>query len=163
MAERAAQPREPPKRAYADVLRQAAESTNGALTSTTYTTARGMNPSWPNCDTIARAFGSWAAALEAAGLGDRRSGRSRSAAERVPRDFTDAELAERAAARQRVLSVVGELTTPIAGRRPTVHQYLAHRAATDLTLPSLNRLYNLFPDGWHSVLKQAAMPSLRSR
>ena len=51
-----------------------------------------------------------------------------------------------------------------AGRESslTVHQHLEYRAANDPALPSLSRLYDLFPGGWHSVLKQAAMPSLRS-
>jgi hypothetical protein len=31
----------------------------------------------------------------------------------------------------------------------------AHRTANDPSLPSLGRLYRLFPAGWRSVLKQA--------
>jgi hypothetical protein len=64
--------------AYAEVLRTfAAEVPDGMLTATTYAQARERHPEWPTRNTIASAFGGWARALEAAGLGSRVSGRAR--------------------------------------------------------------------------------------
>jgi LAGLIDADG endonuclease len=55
--------------AYADVLRAfAAELPGGALTCTAYARAREEHPEWPTRNTITLAFGSWGAALRAAGL-----------------------------------------------------------------------------------------------
>ena len=49
--------------------------------------------------------------------------------------------------------------TSEADRMPTVHEFLAYRAAHDPALPSLMRVYNLFPGGWWSVLRQAGLPA----
>jgi MarR family transcriptional regulator, transcriptional regulator for hemolysin len=58
--------------AYADVLRAfAAEMPDGALTCTAYARARESHPEWPMRNTITLAFGGWASALRAAGLGSR--------------------------------------------------------------------------------------------
>jgi hypothetical protein len=151
------------QRAYVEVLIQAARCACGNLTGPTYAAARSAHPSWPTRNTIARAFGSWAGALEAAGLHGHCSARARSKAVEAPRDYTDEQLAQRGAARSLVLRAVGHLNANGRESSPTVHQYLEYRAANDPALPSLSRLYDLFPGGWHSVLKQAAMPSLRSR
>ena len=70
------------RHAFVDVLKQTALITNGALTARTYATARRRNTEWPTRNTIASAFGSWAAALEAAGLRDRCSARARSRSSR---------------------------------------------------------------------------------
>jgi hypothetical protein len=51
----------------------AAEVTDGALTCTAYELARARHPEWPTRNTITLAFGSWAEALRAAGLGSRGS------------------------------------------------------------------------------------------
>jgi hypothetical protein len=64
--------------AYLRVLQSfAAEVPEGMLTATTYAQARERHPEWPTRNTIASAFGGWARALEAAGLGSRVSGRAR--------------------------------------------------------------------------------------
>jgi MarR family transcriptional regulator, transcriptional regulator for hemolysin len=64
--------------AYSDVLRVfAAETPDGSLTCTAYARARERHPEWPMRNTITLAFGSWAEALRAAGLGSRASTRSR--------------------------------------------------------------------------------------
>ena len=68
--------------AYLAVLRDFADEADGELTATVYAHARQRHPEWPTRDTIAAAFGGWAAALEAAGLGSRASGRARSDARR---------------------------------------------------------------------------------
>jgi hypothetical protein len=67
--------------AYVAVLRAfAAEEPAATLTATAYTRAREDHPEWPTRDTIALAFGGWARALEAAGLGSRVSDRARARA-----------------------------------------------------------------------------------
>lgn len=56
--------------AYIAVLREFAnEATDGRLSTNAYKRARERHPEWPTRNTIARAFGSWSAALGAAGLG----------------------------------------------------------------------------------------------
>lgn len=62
--------------AYVEVLHQYAAETSGPLTCTGFTKVRRRYPHWPNRVTIVRAFGSWAAALDAAGLRHRAHARS---------------------------------------------------------------------------------------
>jgi hypothetical protein len=69
--------------AYIAVLRDFADEADGELTATVYAHARQRHPEWPTRNTIAAAFGGWAAALDAAGLGSRASGRARSGARRA--------------------------------------------------------------------------------
>jgi hypothetical protein len=66
---------EPPTtEAYLEVLRVfAAEHPDGPPTCTTYAQARAGHPEWPTRNTLALAFGRWAQALAAAGLGSRTS------------------------------------------------------------------------------------------
>jgi LAGLIDADG endonuclease len=72
--------RQAARKAHIDVLRAfAAEAAQGDLTATAYTRAREIHSRWPTRNTIASAFGGWASALEAAGLGSRASGRARRA------------------------------------------------------------------------------------
>jgi hypothetical protein len=61
------------RRAYVGVLRSFAHETDGALTCTAYAHARSRHHEWPTRNTITLAFGSWAEALRAAGLGSRGS------------------------------------------------------------------------------------------
>jgi hypothetical protein len=69
----------PASETYASVLRAfAAEKPAATLTASAYEHARERHPEWPTRNTIAAAFGGWARALEAAGLGSRASGRARS-------------------------------------------------------------------------------------
>jgi hypothetical protein len=68
------------RKAHIEVLRAfAAEWPAGKLTATVYARARERHPEWPTRNTIAAAFGGWARALAAAGLGSRASGRARRA------------------------------------------------------------------------------------
>jgi hypothetical protein len=76
-------PRGEARSAYLQVLQAfAAEAPEGELTATTYARARERHREWPTRNTIAAAFGGWARALDAAGLGSRASGRAR--ATRLP-------------------------------------------------------------------------------
>jgi hypothetical protein len=62
--------------AYSDVLREWACSVEGPLSCVDYQRARRAHPDWPQRNTIAAAFGGWAEALVASGLGARRTPRS---------------------------------------------------------------------------------------
>jgi hypothetical protein len=74
----------PAETAYVEVLGAlAAEVPDGKLTATAYERARERHPEWPTRNTIASAFGGWARALEAAGLGSRVTDRARSRARRA--------------------------------------------------------------------------------
>jgi hypothetical protein len=146
------------KRGCAQVLREAASVVDGQLTTTAYEAVRATHPEWPTRNTIAIAFGGWAVALSAAGIGQRCSEHARAHAAARRREHTYGELLARRAARQRVVAAVTVLIDRGSRHRPTVHDYLAHRIANDRSLPSLSRLYNLFPGGWWSVLRQAGLP-----
>jgi len=63
--------------AYAAVLHECAARLDGSLTCTAYNHLRRRHPHWPTRNTIAFAFGGWAEAVRAAGLGDRLSARAR--------------------------------------------------------------------------------------
>ena len=58
--------------AYLDVLRQWADSVDGPLSCTAYSSVRrSEHPDWPKRETISEAFGSWYGALRSAGLAAR--------------------------------------------------------------------------------------------
>lgn len=77
----ASDPRCEARSAYLQVLQAlAVEAREGNLTATTYARARERHPEWPTRNTIAAAFGGWAQALGAAGLGSRVSARARARA-----------------------------------------------------------------------------------
>ncbi len=62
--------------AYVEILRAWAKTTPRPLTCTAYDAARRAYPVWPNRNTITLTFGSWAEALDAAGLRHRAHARS---------------------------------------------------------------------------------------
>jgi hypothetical protein len=62
--------------AYAEALREWAAEKVGPLTCTAYDAARRMHPEWPARNTLLMNFGSWAEALDAAGLRHRAHARS---------------------------------------------------------------------------------------
>jgi hypothetical protein len=145
----------PGRELFLDLLRAAAESGDGPLTAAVYARARALNPDWPDRNTIARAFGSWAAALDAAGLGSRCSYRAR-----IPRPRGPAQAAviraRRGRSAARTLDAVWALSRRLE-RAPTVHEFLAWRAAHESRLHALSTLYRIFPDGWASVLDRAGV------
>jgi hypothetical protein len=53
---------------FIEILRTWAGNETGPLSCNAYSRARVRNPNWPNRNTLARAFGSWALALDAAGV-----------------------------------------------------------------------------------------------
>jgi hypothetical protein len=63
--------RDAARAAYIELLRTWASKRDGGLSCSAYERARQAQPHWPNRNTITRAFGSWRAALTAAGLGAR--------------------------------------------------------------------------------------------
>jgi hypothetical protein len=77
-------PSDEPRSAYLQVLQSfAAEVPEAMLTATAYAQVRERHPEWPTRNTVASAFGGWARALEAAGLGSRVTDRARSRARRA--------------------------------------------------------------------------------
>ena len=66
----------PTYEAYARVLRQFAAEISGPLTCTEYDAARRHHPEWPTRNTLVLSLGSWAEALDAAGLRHRAHARS---------------------------------------------------------------------------------------
>lgn len=136
-----------------DALRAAAQVTRGGLTVTAYSRLRRDNPDWPNRNTVARIFGSWSNALQAAGLRDRVVRRPRSASPE-PAEFSEQELRDRLASRNRIVDTVSRLADR-AGRMPTIHEYLAWRTQHDPSLPYLAKVYDLFPGGWSSATRLA--------
>jgi hypothetical protein len=68
------------REAFVDVLQTFGRLADGPLTCTHYMKLRRQHSHWPNYVTLGRTFGSWPAALAAAGLGKRAHPRSRRAA-----------------------------------------------------------------------------------
>jgi LAGLIDADG endonuclease len=71
------------RRVYSNLLREWARSVEGPLSCTAYAEARNEHPEWPQRNTIATAFGGWAAAVRSAGLGDRLTARSQTRLKRA--------------------------------------------------------------------------------
>jgi hypothetical protein len=119
----------------------------GPLGASTYMAIRQeRHAEWPHRNTIARHFGSWHAALEAAGLADRAAtgperyaGRSRA--------VVDARLVEQ---RERVLASVRRFVAEV-GHVPRAMEYFRWRLRHDPDTPTQATIYNLFPGGWDSV------------
>ena len=116
----------------------------GPLSCTRYTAARA--PDWPTRNTVARAFGSWDAALRAAGLEDRLP-------RRTPyRVGGAANRAARAQAqRERVLATLRYAVT-VEGGVPTAMQFFRWRLINAPATPTQATVYRLFPGGWPAVL-----------
>jgi hypothetical protein len=134
-------------------LRHSSGQVEGPLTSTAYMQIREAHPDWPDRNSMVRAFGSWANALELADLSDRTSARALAtrAERRTP---NGAQLARQAEDCRRVLTAVSACAREL-GREPKVAEYLEWRAAGRTDLPSLAKTHRLFPDGWASVLRLA--------
>ena len=113
---------------------------------------RGSRPEPPARNTLARRFGSWAAALEAAGLGDRAAS---------TREVQDARVAGGAAARaayndaqrERVLATLRfAVNIDGYGTLPTAMQFFRWRLINAPATPTQATVYRLFPGGWPAVL-----------
>jgi len=126
-------------------LRAFAANTPGALACGAYSRWRTHNPEAPTRSTIARVFGSWHAALAAAGVADR--------AARAPRrnGGTVARQERQRAQRERVLSTVRAFES-IHGRLPQAREFFKWRLAAAPDTPSQATIYHLFPGGWQAVL-----------
>ena len=132
------------------ILRRWAETEPGTLSCTRYAAAR--QPDWPTRNTLARRFGSWDAALRAAGLAERAA---TPAAVHVARAAGGA--AARAAydevKRRRVLKTLRfAVNTDGYGTLPTAMQFFRWRLINAPATPTQATVYRLFPGGWPAVL-----------
>jgi hypothetical protein len=141
----AATPARRPRRDEAlRILRRWAEDERGPLSCTRYAAAR--RSSWPTRNTITAWFGSWDAALQAAGLAERRP---RPAPHRV--GGAEARAARAEAQRERVLATLRYGVT-VHGSLPTAMQFFRWRLVEAPATPSQGTVYKLFPGGWSAVL-----------
>ena len=126
------------------ILREWAAREPGALTCTRYAAAR--EPGWPTRNTIAGRFGSWDAALRAAGLGHRlaRTEPRRVGGEAGRKARADAQ-------RERVLQTLRYLIT-VHGTIPTAMEFFRARLVEAPATPTQATVYRLFPGGWQAVL-----------
>jgi hypothetical protein len=112
-----------------------------------------VSKSWPTRNTIAAAYGSWLAALEANGLDTSRS---------MPRERVDAirdgsagtREARRHLARREAIAVVRRCIAAL-GHEPGAMEFLRWRAANAPESASQMTLYRLFPGGFGQVLELA--------
>jgi hypothetical protein len=138
------------------ILRQWAAHTTLPLSATRYVRAREKHPDWPTRNTVAKTFGSWAKALEAAGLG----GRSATSAEQRERRRKGAakhrvavELRE-ARHRAKIAEAVAECARSL-GRLPRPMEYFRWRLANAADVPEQTTTYRLFDGEWDAVVATA--------
>jgi hypothetical protein len=111
---------------------------------------RTIVPTAPTRNTVAAAFGSWRAALVAAGISCDRAHPT----ERVAR-MREARLAARAAERAKRRSVILDAVTSCAadlGREPRASEFLQWRLQHAPESPCQMTLYRVFPGGFKEVL-----------
>lgn len=132
-------------------LKAWASATEEPRTSTAYEAWRQSScGEAPNRDTIAAAFGSWLAALEAAEL----SGHGCRSRQQIARAQAKAAVARPARlARQRavILAAVRECAQRF-GRPPRATEFFRWRHRFAPAVPSQETVYRVFPGGWQSVL-----------
>jgi hypothetical protein len=134
-----------------EALQAFADEDDGELDVGSYMRIRSAHhPGWAARNTVARHFGSWHAALEAAGLADRAASRP---ARHVNRSRTTYD-ARRVEQRERVLASVRRFVA-VVGHVPRAMEYFRWRLSNDPDTPTQSTVYNLFPGGWRSV--QAAL------
>jgi hypothetical protein len=126
------------------VLRIWAEEEHGALSSARYAAVR--RAGWPTRNTVTQRFGSWDAALRAAGLEDRLP---RPAPHRVGGEAR--RKAHDEAQRERVLATL-RYGVNLHGSLPTAMQFFRWRLVEAPATPTQATVYRLFPGGWSSVL-----------
>ena len=144
---------EPKQGAILAQLRRWAEGEPGVLSCTRYSAAR--QPDWPTRGTITRRFGSWAAALRAAGLEQR-------LARPEPRAVGGAARREAhtQAQRERVLATL-RYGVALHGSLPTAMQFFRWRLVDAPATPTQATVYRLFPGGWNAVLEAFGDPDPR--
>ena len=131
-----------------EVLRRWSQREVGCLSTARYAAAR--QPGWPNRNTITRRFGSWDAALCAAGLADRVASTAEQRAARAAGGAARRE-ARATAQRERVLQTLRYLIV-VHGRVPTAMQFFRWRLIEAPATPTQATVYRLFPGGWQAVL-----------
>jgi hypothetical protein len=131
-------------------LRAWGEESTGQLACGGYERWRRANPAAPTRSTVAKLFGSWRAAMEAAGLGDRAA---RAAATRA--GGVAARRARREVQRARVVHAVRRFEAE-HGRLPRAMEFFKWRLAVMPDTPTQATVYNLFPGGWSAVLEACA-------
>ena len=126
-------------------LKEWSEQTDSRLACGGYTRWRRDHPAAPTRNTVTRAFGTWHAALEAAGLAAR-------AARGPKRAGGDAKRREQQNAnRARVIASVRRFEAE-HGRLPRAMEFFRWRIAAVPDSPTQGTVYNLFPGGWDAVL-----------
>lgn len=151
-----------PRRFYAEIITAFASEAAGPLTCTRYAAIRrDRHPEWPHRNTITHTFGSWLAALEAAGVADRaalapdryRAGRPRTPGEQARRDK-----------QRRVVADAVNACGAELRRTPRATDYFAWRLdGRSEELPGQATTYRLFPQGWSSMLAAARLRKPASR
>ena len=142
-------------RCIAALLEWAADNA-GPTTATAYRKARlERDCNWPDRNTIARQFGSWARALEAAGL-PTEGCRAPETNARVVQTGRPARQRQRAAQRELILATVKECAEEL-GHSPRALEFFRWRLQRARDTPSQMTVYRAFPGGWNSVLAAAGL------
>jgi hypothetical protein len=129
-----------------DALQAWASVTPGRLGCGSYARWRRDHPGAPARNTVARAFGGWHAAMEAAGL----LGRAARSSKRAGGEAARRE--QREAKRARVIGAVRRFEAE-HGRLPRAMEFFKWRFAAAPETPSQAAVYKLFPGGWDAVLE----------
>ena len=142
--------RRPPTADILAILRRWADREPGRLSSGRYAAVR--ESGWPTRNTIARRFGSWEAALQAAGLGDRVASRPEVREARLRGGAASRE-ARAEQLRERVLTTLRfAVNIDGYGTLPTAMQFFRWRLINAPATPTQATVYRLFPGGWPAVL-----------
>jgi hypothetical protein len=144
-------PRKRRREVYLSALRRWAGTTHGRFTAPAYASwRREVDPAAPDRNTLARTFGSWRAAMIAAGIPTDRS-RPTTAIARCRQGAANRRLARRIDQREAILHSVKQCSTAL-GRPPAATEYMSWRLQADPGSPSQATVYRHFPGGWQSVL-----------
>jgi hypothetical protein len=139
-------------RAGVAALQRWATAESGALSCSRYAAYRAtIDPTLPNRDTLARRFGSWQAALEAAGLTERAASTAEVRAARQSGGVAT-RAAHLAAQRERVLTTLRYGVNLHDGTLPTAMEFFRWRLVEAPATPTQATVYRLFPGGWPAVL-----------